>query len=159
MDKNTVFSRTGKGEAMLNESTADELPSEQRGVLALVNGRRSVGLIIERLIAQKNVEQLLGKLLERQLITEGVEQVASSTPAKKAADSGRFEKAQQLMVNTLRTFAGSFRNAKLLQAIAGATTVEELRDHVDPWYQALTDNPEGAVRADDFRAELLKMLL
>lgn len=150
---------------MLLSGAAAELPVEQRRVLALVNGQRTVKRLGEQLLDQQGVEQALAKLLERQLISSGAEEPAA--PGKAApsghsvaqpAASGDVAKARKIMVNTLKTFANSFRNAKLLKAIMAATTIEELREQVDPWYEALNDNPEGAVRADDFRAELMKLL-
>jgi hypothetical protein len=62
------------------------------------------------------------------------------------------------MLNTLKTFCGQYGPVSLMSEIFATRSHQDLREYFDRWYHAIVDTRQGRRRAEDLRADLLKVL-
>ena len=65
---------------------------------------------------------------------------------------------QVMMANTLLTFGNRVRVKDLIEQIQNSQDAGALRDLIKPWYQAISDTPNGMYQADHLKEDLVKML-
>lgn len=166
-----VFAKTAKGQDEIVRRS-DGLTARVRRVLILIDGARAVEDIRE-LVSADDLTHTLGMLEEQGYIelkgqsSEGAEIVPESgnlpsiTAFRKLPpepDQREFEMAQHFMLNTLKTFCGQYGPVSLMSEIYATRSHQDLREYFDRWYRAIVDTRLGRRRAEDLRADLLKVL-
>jgi len=61
-------------------------------------------------------------------------------------------------MNTLKTFCGPLTHLSIVEAAFAARTHAELRKQFVPWFEAITETGAGRRRAEELRAQLLKVI-
>ena len=89
---------------------------------------------------------------------DGVRAVLKITAREVETGPSHFEQAQELMMNALQAFTHPARRAGLAKGITESQSVDELRELVDNWYSTIADNPDGAQRVDELKADILNLL-
>lgn len=74
------------------------------------------------------------------------------------ADAYDSSASRQLMINTLKAFGNQVRIRGLLGEIEAAADLEELKNLLPRWYQAIAETPNGMYQADDLRKDLKKLM-
>lgn len=171
MTKNVVFAKTDRGREELATRSGRLTPRERR-VLILVDGRNTVDNIRD-LVNADDLTHTLGMLEEAGLIevlgkrrADGnVAPIDGSMPAltafaplPAAHDQKRFDMARHFMINTIKTFCGRDDHFSLQYDIFNSGSHEKLRTYFDPWYNAIVKTIQGRRRAEELRAELLKVI-
>lgn len=166
-----VFAKTEKGQDELARRS-EGLSARVRRVLILINGSRTVEDVRE-LVSADDLTHTLGLLEEQGYIelkgiaTAGAAMVPergnlpSITAFRKLPpepDPREFEMAQHFMLNTLKTFCGQYGPISLMSEIYATRCHQDLREYFDRWYRAIVDTRQGRRRAEDLRADLLKVL-
>jgi hypothetical protein len=167
MRPQTVFFKTAKGHQELNQRRGD-LPLRDRRVLMLVNGERNLEEI-GRLAAVARVDDysdILENLTKQGYVeysgapkTTNAELARHPQPGSTGEPAPELNEIQKFMLTTLQAFTNRIRVAGLTMEIANAQSAEELRAYLEPWYDAISESPEGIFRADGLRAKLLEMLV
>lgn len=166
-----VFSKTQKGREEIVSRGSDLSPRSRR-VLILVDGRRTIDDLRE-LVAADDLTHTLGALEELGLIElknliadDGVcTEPNGPLPAITAfrtlpsdPDPRQLEMARNFMINTLKSFCSLYGPISLMSNINSAVSHEELRTQYPNWYRMIVDSRTGRRRAEDLRADLLKVL-
>ena len=68
-------------------------------------------------------------------------------PLPATPDPRQLELARNYLVNSLKTFCSPQSNQQLIAAALAAKTHEELRWQFEPWLHAITQTPQGKLRA------------
>ncbi len=171
MTKNVVFAKTEHGRAELTNRSGKLTPRERR-VLILVDGRNTVDDIRD-LVNADDLTHTLGMLEEAGLIelhgkrqpdggvaqaNEALPSITAFSPLPAVHDEKRFDMARHFMINTIKTFCGRDDHFSLQYDIFNAGNHEKLRTYFDPWYNAIVKTIQGRRRAEELRAELLKVI-
>lgn len=167
-----VFAKTVKGQEEI-VSRSGQLSPRVRRVLILIDGKRTVADLRE-LVAADDLTHTLGALEELGLIepvatieettgqTQPVDQplpsITAFRPLPDTPNPKELEMARNFMTNTLRTFTSTHAPISLVTSIHEARSHEELRVHFPAWYRTIVDSRSGQRRAEDLRADLLKVL-
>lgn len=169
MRPHTVFYKTAKGQEELAQRRG-ELSLRDRRVLMLVNGERNLAEIgqLAAIARVDDYADILGNLSTGGYVQyEGGPKAPSApspAPTQSAggvaptSESGLSE-TQEFMLTTLQAFTNRFRVSKLVDDISNVDSDAELRNYLEPWYDAIAESPEGIFRADELRAKLLEKLL
>lgn len=170
MRPHTVFYKTAKGQEEIAQRRG-ELSLRDRRILMLVNGERNLEEI-GQLAAVARVDDyadILGNLSAGGYVhyEGGPKAPATTAPAPPAsagesaapATASGLSQTQEFMLTTLQAFTNRFRVSKLVNDISNVSNDAELRNYLEPWYDAIAETPEGIFRADELRAKLLEMLL
>lgn len=166
-----VFEKTEKGQREISERSGGLHPRVRR-VLILVDGRRTVDELREMALAD-DLSHTLGALEEEGYIeVKGVEAGSGELVAVEGAlpsitafrelpqpmDPKEAEMARHFMINTLRTFCGQYTHMTLMSTIHSAKDHGELRLLFPDWYRHIVDTRQGRRRAEELRAQLLKVI-
>jgi hypothetical protein len=166
-----VFAKTARGQDELVRRS-EGLSARVRRVLILIDGSRTVEDVRE-LVSADDLTHTLGVLEEQGYIElKGVANASAaivpesgSLPSITAfrelplkSDQREFEMAQNFMLNTLKTFCGQYGPVSLMSEIYATRSHQDLREYFDRWYHAIVDTRQGRRRAEDLRADLLKVL-
>lgn len=166
-----VFVKTPKGVEEM-ETRSGGLTPRVRRVLIMIDGKRSVEDIRAMALAD-DLSHTLGMLEEAGFI-ELVAQPGAAGPVH-AADGGvpaittfreipanpdpkELDMARNFIMNTLKTFCGPMTHLTIIEKAFAASTHEELREQFAPWYSAIVETRDGRRRAEELRAQLLKVI-
>jgi len=169
----TIFAKTGKGYEEV-AARSDLLTPRQRRVLIMVDGRRSVDELREMLPAD-DLQHTLGMLEEEGLIVlagvrknpggawrppplQGLPSITAFRPLPEPPNPDELEKARNFIINSLRSFSGHYAHLDVIEQACAAATHEELRRLLGPWLHALMQTRDGKRRAEELRAQLLKVI-
>ena len=155
-----IYHKTTKGQDEI-ESRSHGLSIQQRRVLILANGSNDTAEL-KRMSLCENVVEIL------EMLSAGgfIDSSSSSTTAVAAQDNGTGQdatsptdiNASEFMCNTLLTFANRVRVGKLIEQIQSTDDIDDLKELIKPWYQAISNTPGGMYQADDLRDEVRKLL-
>lgn len=166
-----VFAKTPKGADEIT-SKAGGLTPRIRRVLILVDGKRTVDEL-RGMVQSDDLQHTLGMLEESGYIElVGVtDQAGQSAPPEAPLPSitafrpvpeklnpKELEMAKNFITNTLKTFVGPYTHLSIVEAVFAAKTHEVLREQFGPWYHAIVQTPTGRRRAEELRAELLRVI-
>lgn len=167
-----VFAKTAHGQAEISQRTGALTP-RQRRVLIMVDGKRTVDELRELLQAD-DLQHTLGLLEEEAYIevsglkdASGQQQIAPAAPlpsitafrpAPSPPNPKELEMASNFIQNSLKTFCGPFAHLHIVEAAFSAKSHEALRLQFDPWFHAIVQTREGRRRAEELRAQLLKVI-
>lgn len=166
-----VFVKTAKGQEEIARR-GGELTPRMRRVLILVDGRRTVDALRD-LVSADDLTHTLGTLEELGLIEVNAvvrEDGGAAAPdgplppvtafreLPAAPDPRELEMARHFMINTLKTFCGLYGPVTLMSTIHSAQSHAELRELYGNWYRTIVDTRMGRRRAEDLRADLLKVI-
>ncbi len=162
MNPGEIFHKTARGQAEIATKT-DALNMKERRVLILVNGENSVATLAQLSLAD-DVDAILERLLDGEFIApfnagaaasiESDIDVTERDVTEPTPDIG----ARELMCNTLLAFGNRVRVGDLIQQITDSADLDDLRDLVNPWYDALAETPGGMYQADDLKREVLALI-
>ncbi len=174
MNPNTIFNKTRKGMLEIRDRTGG-LSMLERRLLILVDGKRSAG-DIWKITKVADYEHMLQRLEDAGYIAPGSGGGSTASarqrgvgggaarpaatrrePAPAASGAGEPSDPRGFMLHTLKTMASPIQYRRLGGKIEEAPNRSALRDLVDPWYQALSENPANLTRVDSVRNELLDM--
>ena len=62
------------------------------------------------------------------------------------------------MFNTLLAFTNRVRVGKLIAQVQSADDIDDLKELIKPWHQAISEIPGGMYQADDLRDEVGKLI-
>jgi hypothetical protein len=162
MSATPVYVKTPKGiEEITNRSHG--LPMRTRRVLIMLDGKRNAADIAEMFPEEGAV--LLDSLIADGFVTplnaEPEKPTASAKPIAKVDpplnDAQRFEMAQNFMRNTLEAFLGSMGSGLIAQ-VNHCTTLDELRNHYQPWRESIALTSNGRKKAADLEMRLAALL-
>lgn len=164
-----IFAKTPKGTAEM-ETRGGGLTPRVRRILIMIDGRRTVDDLRAMALAD-DLTHTLGMLEEAGYIevhhAAGAEPVADggSLPSITAfreipaePNANDLDMARNFIVNTLKTFCGPMTHINLIEAAFAAETHAELREVFGAWYHAIVETREGRRRAEELRADLLKVI-
>ena len=158
MAKNTVYRKTGKGEAEV-QNRSGALSMTQRRVLILADGKRTAETIM-RFSRVAEYERLLVQLaIDGYLVVTGEKRQRPTPPPSPPEVLTDFDDARKYMLNTLQAFTSPVRNARLSQEINAASSKEELKALFKNWYDVIAENPDSVQRVDELRVILLEKLV
>jgi len=163
-----IFAKTPKGVSEM-ETRGGGLTPRVRRILIMIDGKRSVDDLRAMALAD-DLSHTLGMLEE-----EGYIEVFKAPEAAPAADGGLpsitafrtlpevpsakdLDMARNFIMNTLKTFCGPMSHLTIVEAAFAAKTHEEMRAVFGPWYHAIVETRDGRRRAEELRAELLKVI-
>ena len=162
MKASEIFHKTAKGQSEV-ETRANELSIKERRVLILVNGENDAARL-KQLSLCENIVEILETLLsggfiagDAATIPQAPTEFEPEVPAKAESAKGEVG-AREFMCNTLLTFANRVRVAKLIEEINSVDSVDDLKEKIKPWYQAISETPGGMYQADDLRKEVQKLI-
>lgn len=167
-----VFAKTRKGHDEIASRSAGLKPRERR-VLIFADGKRGIDEL-QRMLQSEDLKPTLDLLQQAGLIEAVSPQgKASAQPAEsarvlptitvfrplpEAPNAKELELARNYLINSLKTFCSPFAHQAIVEAARAARTHEELRWQFDPWLNAITQTPQGKLRAEELRSQLLKIL-
>ncbi|MBW7902229.1 MAG: hypothetical protein H3C26_12155 [Rhodocyclaceae bacterium] len=159
-----IFAKTPKGVSEMGTRSGGLTPRVRR-ILIMVDGRRSVEELRAMALAD-DLTRTLGMLEEEGYIA--VARTVEAAPADDALPAFRelpespdpkdLEMARHFIVNTLRTFCGPMSHIGIVEAAFTAETHAELREVFGPWSRAIVETRDGRRRAEELRAELLRVI-
>lgn len=158
MKASEIFHKTAKGQSEV-ATRANALSVKERRVLILVNGENTAAKL-KQLSLCENIVEILETLIDGGFI-QHEDMTDSSTYDRtqpNQPESATDVSAREFMCNTLLTFANRVRVAKLIEEINAAGDIENLKELVKPWYQAISETPGGMYQADDLRNEVQKLI-
>jgi hypothetical protein len=158
MKASEIFHKTARGQSEV-EARSNALSVKERRVLILVNGENNAATL-KQLSLCENIVEILETLLEGGFIqhedmTNSATYDRTQPRETKTADD---VSARAFMNNTLLTYGNRFRVAKLIEDIGSVDSLEELKNLVKPWYQAISETPGGMYQADNLRNEVQKRI-
>lgn len=171
MTASAVFAKTTRGQDELVNRSGTLTP-RQRRILIFIDGKHSVA-DLRQLVAADDLTHTLGMLEEEGFIElSGLKsadgQVAPDTgplPSITAfralpteLDPQKLDMARNYMLNTIKMFCGNYTHITLQSDIAEAADHAALREHFDAWYRVIIDTRDGKRRAEELRANLLKVI-
>lgn len=166
-----VFAKTPKGQDEI-VSKAGGLTPRVRRVLIFVDGKRTVDEMRGMLQAD-DLQHTLGMLEESGYIEmRGVIDPAGQStlpdtplpsitafrPVPEIPNAKELDMAKNFITNTLKTFVGPYTHLSIVEAVFAAKTHEALREQFGPWYHAIVQTSTGRRRAEELRAELLRVI-
>lgn len=165
-----VFTKTAKGLEAIEKRTGGLTPRVRR-VLIMIDGKRTVENLRDLALAD-DLSHTLGELEETGFIEllklPGMEHVVADDGGLAAVTTFReipqphnakeLDMAKNFIINTLKTFCGPATHLSIVEAAFAANSHEELREQFGAWYQAIVETRAGRRRAEDLRAELLKVI-
>lgn len=154
-----VFAKTAKGQEEVASRTG-RLPVRARRLLILIDGKRSVA-DLESLVQMENLRSALGALEEEGYIALAASPAEVPVPCAPPPDprqEQRLQQARRLMSEALRPLAGTGASRSLLERIGAATSLEELREAGEDWFQLLAIGLDSRWEAEDLRHRLLKLV-
>lgn len=166
-----IFIKTPKG---LDEITsrAGGLTPRIRRVLIIVDGKRTVDEMRDMLQAD-DLQHTLGMLEEsgyiemisiidpagqKTLPDTPLPSITAFRPVPEKLNPKELDMAKNFITNTLKTFVGPYTHLSIVEAVFAAKTHEALREQFGPWYHAIVQTPTGRRRAEELRAELLRVI-
>lgn len=164
-----IFVKTPKGTEEMTARSGGLTPRVRR-VLIMIDGKRTVDDLRAMALAD-DLSHTIGELEEAGFI-EMLKQADSPAPA---ADGGLpaittfreipaepsakdLDMARNFIMNTLKTFCGQATHLSIIEAVFAAQTHEAMREQFAPWYNAIVETRAGHRRAEELRAELLKVI-
>ena len=167
-----VFVKTAKGVEEMTGRTGGLTPRVRR-VLIMIDGKRTVEDIRAMALAD-DLSHTLGLLEESGFIEMLAPPEAASAQAP-AADGGlpaittfreiparidpkELDMARNFIMNTLKTFCGPATHLSIIEGAFAAKTYEEMREQFAPWFNAIVETRDGRRRAEELRAQLLKVI-
>lgn len=163
-----IFAKTPKGVSEM-ETRSGGLTPRVRRILIMIDGKRSVEDLRAMALAD-DLTHTLGMLEEAGYIEvhkADVEPVAENgalpsitafRPLPATVNPKDLEMARNFIMNTLKTFCGPATHLSIVEAAFAAKSYEEMREVFGPWYHAIVETSSGRRRAEELRAELLKIL-
>lgn len=154
MNESSVYKKTEKGaNEVANQSGA--LSMRERRVLILLNGSAPVSEV-----RKKSLVEEFDSILENLVSGEFIEMIAAGESAPPADANGPLDldAPRELMLNTLKAFGNQMRTSNLLSDIEAASALDELKELVSRWYQAISETPNGMYQVDDLKKDLDKLL-
>lgn len=162
-----IFAKTPKGVEEI-EKRAGGLTPRVRRVLIMIDGKRTVDDIRAMALAD-DLCHTLGQLEEAGYIAlltplaapqpdGGVAAPTTFRELPARPDPEELDKARHFIMNTLKTFCGPMTHLSIIEAAFAAKTHAELREQLGPWYNAIVETRTGRRRAEELRAELLKVI-
>lgn len=166
---NVIFTKTQKGAEEMTARSGGLTPRVRR-VLIMIDGKRTVEELRAMALAD-DLSHTLGELEEAGFI----ELVKAAEMPLPAADGGLpaittfreipaepnakdLDMARNFIMNTLKTFCGPATHLSIIEAAFAAKTHEEMREQFAPWFNAIVETRVGRRRAEELRAELLKVI-
>lgn len=162
-----IFAKTPKGVSEMGTRSGGLTPRVRR-ILIMIDGKRSVEELRAMALAD-DLTRALGMLEEEGYIA--VARTVEAAPADDAPpppptfrelpespDPKDLEMARHFIVNTLRTFCGPMSHIGIVEAAFMAETHAELREVFGPWSRAIVETRDGRRRAEELRAELLRVI-
>lgn len=166
-----VFTKTAKGVDEMSSRAAGLSPRVRR-VLIMVDGKRTVDEIRDMVNAD-DLSHSLG-LLEESGFIELLQMATAQLPDRPSdggfpsttmfrevpaqPNSKEMEMARNFIMNTLKTFCGPATHLSIIEKTFAAKTHEELRAQFEPWFAAISETRDGRRRAEELRAQLLKVI-
>lgn len=138
---------------VLNELKKNNLKAIKHVIKDAPNGGKLLAMEVESegRLNQEHVQDVVG-------LIQGVRAVLKVTAREVSAGPDMFLQAQELMVNSTQAFTHPVRSAAFVKELKAAQSTDDLKALVDRWYSAISDNPDGALRIDELRADLLNLL-
>ena len=138
---------------VLNELKKNNLKAIKHVIKDAPNGGKLLAMEVESegRLNQEHVQDVVGPI-------QGVRAVLKVTAREVSAGPDMFLQAQELMVNSTQAFTHPVRSAAFVKELKAAQSTDDLKALVDRWYSAISDNPDGALRVDELRADLLNLL-
>lgn len=171
-----IFAKTAKGMAEMAARSGGLSPRVRR-LLILVDGKRNIEEL-QALVQTDDIRISLGRLEEDGYIAllDGAPAVAAPVatapapatasarddspfgPLPSPADPKRLRSARNIMTEAIHNFVGVAGNAGLLQRIAQAASLEELRAIYADWFALISASLESPWEAGDLREKLLRVI-
>lgn len=172
-----IFAKTAKGQAEMSARSGDLSPRIRR-LLILVDGKRNIEEL-QALVRAEDIRITLGRLEEEGYIAliDGAPTATAPAPAAPTppaaprtsdnstfapqpspADPKRLRQARSLMTEAIHNFVGATGNSRLLQRIAQAASLDELRSIYTDWFALISGSLESPWEATDLRDKLLRII-
>lgn len=167
-----IFAKTQKGHDEITSKAGGLTPRERR-VLIFVDGKRTVD-DLRGMLQSDDLQHTLGMLEEVGYIEvagvknnagepqpapgEPLPSISAFRPIPDPPNPKEMEMARNFILNSLKTFCGPFAHQGIVEAAFSAKTHEELRWQFDPWFHAIMQTSQGKRRAEELRAQLLKVI-
>ncbi len=165
-----IFVKTPKGIEEIQKRGGGLTPRVRR-ILIMVDGKRSVEEVRAMVLAD-DLSHSLGMLEEDgyiELLKKAEPSTAtaqnggipSETTFREVAgipDPKEMDMAKNFIMNTLKTFCGPMTHLSIYEAVEAAKSHEALREQFAPWYNAIVETRDGRRRAEELRAQLLKVI-
>ncbi|MBK1674102.1 hypothetical protein CKO35_12470 [Ectothiorhodospira shaposhnikovii] len=153
MDRNSVFSKTSKGKAAINNKDR-ALSIDARRILIMVNGIRTTGELLDQFSGHADVETHLQILLSEEFIFESIPgsgKGTAGTLASKPIDSNTplSEPLMQLLEKEFIEFMGPMGSLICEEVWPGVATMEEAME-------ALCRHLDSPEQAKAFRTNVMK---
>ena len=138
---------------VLNEFKKHDLKTVKHVIKDAPNGGKLLAMEIESAdaIDQDAVRSIVTSI-------NGVKAVLKVAAREVETGPDVFQQARELMMHTLQAFSHPVRSAGLIRDVDAAKSTEDLKALIDRWYSTISDNPDGAQRVDELRADLLNLL-
>lgn len=166
-----AFAKTTKGQSEITTKAGGLTPRVRR-VLIMIDGKKTVDELRDMLQAD-DLQHTLGLLEEDGYIeltgvldasgkiatSEGsLPSISAFRTLPDTIDRKELEMAKNYMMNSLKSFVVPYSHLSIVEAVFAATSHEQLRAQFGPWYAAITGTVQGKRRAEDLRAQLLKVI-
>lgn len=159
MSAQQIYVKSPKGIDEMNNRSFG-LPPRVRQVLILLDGKRSCGEVAE-MLPDSDCDALLATLVEGDFIVPLKPAVAATAKGDSFEapkdDAQRFEMAKNFMRNTINTFLGSMGSG-LINQVNKCNNLDELRQHYQPWREAIGLSGDGRKQLDDLGGRLAALL-
>lgn len=171
MPSRAVFRKTPKGVDEVQHRSG-KLTPRQRRILIMVDGKRTVEELRE-LASTDDLSNVLGHLEEEGYIElvglkgeneaitrqDRLPSLTDFRPLPEPRKPEELDMARHFMINTIKAFCrGPIIHLSLIDEIAAAQSHEELRALYGQWFRLIQESAEGRRRAEQLRADLLKVL-
>ena len=156
MKASDIFQKTSSGLSEIGNRT-DTLTVKQRRVLILVNGENNTATL-QQLSLCDDIVGILEILLRRGFIDHDGGGAAYDHARDVTSPAVPEVGAKEFMCNTLLTFANRIRVSQLIDQIKAVEDINNLKNLVKPWYQAISETPGGMYQADDLKQEVMRMI-
>lgn len=167
-----VFAKTLRGQEEVTHKSGTLTP-RQRRVLIMIDGKRTVNELRE-MLQSDDLQHTLGMLEEDGHIevsalkdvtgcaqpapAEPLPSITAFRPTPNPPNPQEMEMARNFIMNSLKTFCGPFAHLHIVEAAFAAKTHDQLRQQFDPWFHAVVQTRDGRRRAEELRAQLLKVI-
>lgn len=164
-----IFAKTPQGVSEM-ETRSGGLTPRVRRILIMVDGKRSVEDLRAMALAD-DLSHTLGMLEEAGYIEVhqaidvapvaddgALPSITAFRPLPEKVNAKELDMARHFIMNTLKTFCGPMTHLSIVEAAFAAKSHEEMREVFGPWYHAIVETHSGRRRAEELRAELLKIL-
>jgi hypothetical protein len=164
-----IFAKTPKGISEM-ETRSGGLTPRVRRILIMIDGKRTVEELRAMALAD-DLTHTLGVLEEAGYIevhkapdvtpvaADGsLPSITAFRPLPETVNPKEVDMARNFIMNTLKTFCGPMSHLTIVEAAFAAKNHEEMREVFGPWYHAIVETRDGRRRAEELRAELLKII-